>query len=170
MIDSSQSVYSCSQKSNFSTEFFDKNKTEDDGEPPAKKFRGSVNIIDEKLVATLDKCLVSDRNAVRIITAVAEACGCDTSALIINRVSIQKYREKIRRDLAEKIRQLFPSTELRAPVLHWDGKLFRNISGKNHIDRLAIIIMNGQTEKLLSIPALEDGHGSTQARAIAEVI
>lgn len=134
-----------------------------------KKSRGSVNIINEKLVATLDKCQISDRNAVRIITAVVESCGCNPSTLIINRVSIHNYREQMRKKLSERIKNLFPSFQLCATVLHWDGKLLRDISKNKTVDRLAIIISDGEIEQILSIPGLEDGTGSTQASAIAEV-
>lgn len=55
-----------SQSSNFSLEF-----KSQEGPSNPKKSRGSVNIMTEKLVATLDKCQISDRNAVRIIAVIA---------------------------------------------------------------------------------------------------
>lgn len=33
------------------------------------QFRGTINIMDDKLVAVLDHCKISDRNAVRLIVA-----------------------------------------------------------------------------------------------------
>ncbi|KAK0073705.1 hypothetical protein PV326_013147 [Microctonus aethiopoides] len=71
LVDSSQSTRTDSQASNFSSDRFDLND-EDAGPSRPKKSRGTVNILTDKLVATLDKCLISVRNAVRIVSAVAE--------------------------------------------------------------------------------------------------
>lgn len=45
-----------------------------------------------KLLAALDKCKLSDRDAVHIIISTAEALGNDVSKLIINRSTIQRDR------------------------------------------------------------------------------
>lgn len=39
----------------------------------------------------------------------------------------------------------------------------------NKVDRLAIVVSIGKIGHILSIPALDDGHSSTQASVIAEV-
>lgn len=126
------------------------------------KSRGRINVITEKLVATLDKCQISDRNTVRIISAVAEAIGnVDVSTLIINKKSINFYRQKIRKELSHKIKNLFHPSQMNAAVLHWDGKIMSNIHNTGKEDRLAIVLSSGKVEKILSIPA--------QAEMIAEV-
>lgn len=71
--------------------------------------------------------------------------------------------------MAEKIKNVFSSSQLCAAVLHWDGKLLKADVQTEKVDRLAIIISEGDTEKILKIPGLEDGCGSTQATAIFEV-
>lgn len=134
-----------------------------------KRSRGSIQIIDEKLVATLDKCMVSDRDALRIIIATLEAVGIDVSTLVLSKTSIWNSRQKLRELLADKIKELFTAKELRAAVLHWDGKLLTSLTSEEKVDRLAIVVSSGDCEKILSIPAIENGTGLMQASAINEV-
>lgn len=61
--------------------------------PEAKRRRGRREIMTPKLAAALDKCRISDRDAVHIIIAIAEALGHDVEDLVINRSSIHKSRE-----------------------------------------------------------------------------
>lgn len=89
--------------------------------------------------------------------------------LIINKSSINDHRKQLRKKLANRIHELFPSGELNAAVLHWDGKLMESYSKEKKIDRFAIIVSNSKTAKILSIPALDDGTGLTQATALTEV-
>jgi adenylate/nucleoside-diphosphate kinase len=49
-----------------------------------------------KLLAALDKCKLSDRDAVHIIISTADALGNDVSKLIINRSTIQHDRIRFR--------------------------------------------------------------------------
>lgn len=123
----------------------------------------------EKVAATFDKCFISDRNAVRILIAVAEACGCEIDNLIINKTSICYYRQQFRQKLAENIKTIFGTSELTAAVLHWDGKLLQQMLYVQKVDRMAIIISNEGNEQILSIPALKSGTGIVQATAIVEV-
>lgn len=47
--------------------------------------RGNINFITSKLASALDKCKLSDRDAVHILISTAEALGEDVNKLIINR-------------------------------------------------------------------------------------
>lgn len=46
--------------------------------------KGNVEIMTPKLADALDQCKISDRNAVHILIACAEALGNDANELIIN--------------------------------------------------------------------------------------
>lgn len=52
---------------------------DEDGEPNSKKSRGTIKVMNGKLAAVLDRCKISDRNAVHIIVAVAQALHIDPS-------------------------------------------------------------------------------------------
>lgn len=132
--------------------------------------RGTINIMTENVVATLDNCKVSYRNSVRIISAISEALEFDTNNLILNKTSFNEQRKKIREQKALKIQKLFGDVPLTAAVLHWDGKLIPDAVLCKQVDRVPILISNNGTEKLLSVPALPDGKGKTQAEEIYSVL
>lgn len=145
-------------------------ESDDESEPAAKKVRGNVNVVNENVVSVLDKCKITDRNAVLIIAAVAQSLGHDLKSLVINRSSIKRYRENLRAAKAANIKTTFQSIELDAAVIHWDGKMLSNLLERKLVDRLPIILTNGKTEKLLGIPELKTGTGLDQANAIQDVL
>lgn len=108
LIDLVESSKTVSQDSNYSENYLAPGPSE------AKRPRASHNIINEKLVATLDKCRVSNRNAVRIIISVAESLGIDPNSIIINRTSISDYRQQMREKLAAKVKEKFSSFHFRS--------------------------------------------------------
>lgn len=132
----------------------------DDLTPPAsKKPRGKINVCTPKVVAALDTCQISDRHAVHLIAAVAEALEFDLASLILNRTSIRLHREQVREVQALNIKEVFQTSELKGLVLHWDGKLLPDIFQHEVVDRVPVIVSNGGTDKLLGVPKLQDGKG-----------
>lgn len=57
-----------------------------------KEVRGSIDFLTAKLTAAFDRCKISDRDAVHILIATAEALGKDVNELVINRTSIRRSR------------------------------------------------------------------------------
>ncbi|GBM72734.1 hypothetical protein AVEN_67701-1 [Araneus ventricosus] len=66
--------------------------------------RGNIDFINTKLVTALDKCKLSDRCSVHILMDTAEALGPNSEDLIINRISIQRCRQKLRAERTSVIR------------------------------------------------------------------
>ncbi|XP_048504680.1 uncharacterized protein LOC125499694 [Athalia rosae] len=131
--------------------------------------RGTINIVDDKVVAVFDHCKISDRNAVRLIVALCSSLQIDVNPLIVNRSSIRRSRVKIREEKVQQIKKLFKTEDLNASVLHWDGKIPKTSSGKNK-ERLPVVLSCRQIEKILAIPVLDDGTGQSQADAMFDVI
>lgn len=129
-----------------------------------------MNIFNDKVVAALDRCKVSDRDAVHLVAAIAESLHVDLDSLSLNRTSIRNYRQKVREARANNIRKVFQDRELNALVLHWDGKLLFDLVKHEMVDRLPVVVTNGEVEKLLGVPSLENGKGLTQANAIYDVL
>lgn len=83
---------------------------EAENSPPqrtVKKRKKKIDFIDERVVAALDACGISDPKAMHIISAVAIALGFDLNDLIISRSTLSRHRKKERKDLAAKIKDNF---------------------------------------------------------------
>lgn len=140
------------------------------GPSEPKRARGKINILNGNVALALDRCKISDRNAVYLIGAVAAALNVELDSLILNRSSIRNYREKIRKEKAEFLQRAFKNVNLTASVLHWDGKMIKNVMTGKIAERLRVVISCGNVEKIVGVPELDDGQGITQANAIYEVI
>ncbi|KAL4090485.1 hypothetical protein QTP88_025312 [Uroleucon formosanum] len=141
--------------------------------PSTKHFRSSRGFeafVSEKLAVVLDKCKISDRNAVHLLIATAEALGNNVNKLIINRSSIRNARIEFRKERAKKIRQDYNLANEETVVVHWDGKLLPALTGKGLVDRLPIVASVNGHEQLLGVPALNTGTGSDQANAVYQTI
>ncbi|KAK7865492.1 hypothetical protein R5R35_014608 [Gryllus longicercus] len=132
--------------------------------------RGTINVMTEKVVAAFDTCKLSYRKSVHIIAAVAEALDVDTDNIIMNKTSFNDWRNRIREERAEKAKQLFQNSEITSGIIHWDGNVMPDNASGTQVDRLPIVITNGQTEKILDVPALDDGKGVTQATAVYDAL
>lgn len=137
-------------------------------QPPTKKTRqyGSINVMSCKVVTVLDKCKISDRDAVHLVSALVETFGYNPAEMISSRSSIRRARQKLRIEKAGRIKTYFQGMTLDAAVVHFDGKLFPDDTGTGKHDRLAIIITSGDVDKLLSVPILPDSTGREQAKAV----
>jgi len=93
-----------------------------------------------KLLSALDKCKISDRDAIHIIISTAEALGQDISKLKINRSTLQRKRVIFREIRAKELKINFNLLKLDYVVLHWDRKLLPDLCEKVKVDRLPIVI------------------------------
>ncbi|XP_025405068.1 uncharacterized protein LOC112679470 [Sipha flava] len=84
----------------------------------SKKQRGSRDFMTPKLLAALDKCKLSDRDAVHIIISIADALSNDVSKLIINRSTIQRDRIRFRENKTIELQKKFNLLEKESIVLH----------------------------------------------------
>lgn len=71
---------------------------------------------------------------------------------------------------AGNIQKVFQDTKLNALILHWDGKLMSDLLKRKMVERLPVVVTNGEVEKLLGVPALENSKGITQANAVYDVL
>lgn len=118
----------------------------------------------------MDKCKVSDRNAVHILIATAEEFELDLNDLIISRSSIHRIREQLRSEHTKNLREIFLENNVNSTVFHWDGKLLSSLTSKNFVNRLPIIISFNANEQLLSVPFIKTESGKDQAFAIYIVL
>lgn len=128
------------------------------------------HFITSKLVATLDKCKVSDRDAVRILIAAAEALDHDISTLVISKTSIRLCRKQFRSETAANLMMDFKNKNINQITVHWDGKILPSITGNAKVDRLPVVITTNGIEHLLGVPALSAGTGKEQTDAILKLL
>lgn len=62
---------------------------------PVKK-RGRKEIMTRRLASALDKCKISDRDAVHLLIACAEVFNANVNYYAINRSSVKRSRESFR--------------------------------------------------------------------------
>ncbi|KAE9536730.1 hypothetical protein AGLY_006963, partial [Aphis glycines] len=131
---------------------------------PNKRKRGRQNIMKSEIVTALDRTKVSDRNAVHILIATAQSLGCNANNIAINRSIIRRNRVFLRQKVSDDIKVSFkPDCPL---TVHWDGKILPDITGKDNVDRLPILVSGDGVSKLLSVPKLESGTGKAISNAV----
>ncbi|KAL4104515.1 hypothetical protein QTP88_019810 [Uroleucon formosanum] len=139
-------------------------------QPNLFQLRGKTNFITDKMAAALDRCKISDRDAVHILLAIAESFGININELIINRTSVNSIRQRFRKNRIEALRVNFNPSQIGPCVVHWDGKLLPSLSEKKLVDRLPIIISYKGIEQLLGVPELISGTGENQATAVYQAL
>lgn len=154
--------------------------------------RGKTIFFTPRLLSTLDKWKITDGAAVHILSATADALGYDIEDLILNRSSIRRMRQKHRATTAQNIAANFDVSTVmwvfpmllflcfeyklrnlsfyfqipRSFVLHWDGTMLPEISGREKVDRLPIIVSSQGIDKLLGIPKLKSSSGKEISDAV----
>jgi hypothetical protein len=131
---------------------------------PAKRKRGRKRIVTPQLAATLDRTKISDRKAMFVISETAKSLGHNVEDLALNRDSIRRQRMKHRLQQSETLKADFQGN---VPlVVHWDGKLIPDLTTKEHVDRLPVIVSGKGVSQLLTVAKLASGSGEAQAEAV----
>lgn len=123
------------------------------------------------MAAALDRCKVSDRNAVFLISSIAKSLGHDVSTLVLNKESIRNSRKEIRVQKQNELRATFkPQVNL---TVHWDSKLLPSILSSKatpKTERLAIVVSGEGIRKLLAVPPIQNSTGIEQAEAVYNAV
>jgi len=99
-----------------------------------------------------------------MLAATARSLGNDINYYSLNRSSIRRECHKLRQDISQQLNSKFnPNTPL---TVHWDGKLLKDLTGKELVDRLPVIVSGLETNQLLGVPILISGTGEAQATAV----
>ncbi|XP_025405983.1 uncharacterized protein LOC112680175 [Sipha flava] len=133
---------------------------------PVKNKRGRKEIMNSRLASALDKCKVSDRDAVHLLIACVEVFNVDVKDYAISRSSIKRARESFRYQISSEIKTAFHQLNLNSVVVHWDSKILPNLIGTENVDRLPVIITAPNVEQLLGIPHLSSGTGKEISSAV----
>lgn len=132
----------------------------------SKKSKLSTEILTPALSSALDRTKTSDRSATFILSAAAEAYGDKTKTL--SRETIRRVRRTNRETIATELRLAFaPDVSL---TVHWDGKLLPELTSKEKVDRLAVLVSGCGVMKLLGVPKIVTGTGKAQAEAVFALV
>lgn len=137
--------------------------------PASVRKRARINVITPAVAASLDRTKLSDRKAAFVLSATALCLGHDVADLNINRSSIHRRRKRIRSDLAANLKAQLQSTTALLEV-SWDGKLIKDLSGRDIEDRLPVIVSGSGISQLLGVPKIASSRGEAQATAVADLI
>lgn len=85
---------------------------------PVKNKRGRKEIMTSRLASALDKCKVSDRNAVHLLIACVEVFNVDINDYAIDRSSIKRSRESFCYQISSEIKTAFHQLNLNSVVVH----------------------------------------------------
>jgi len=143
----------------------DVNTTTSDATRPK---RGRKNLIDDKLALSLDMAKLSNRNAALVLTPLIQRLNQDPSTFNNNTYSIRRERMKVRQKTAENVKRDFKPSVF--STIHWDGKMLEDITGKETVERLPIIVSGKGVDQLLGVPKLPSGTGEAAATAIQEAL
>lgn len=69
---------------------------------PPKKTKKAIHFYTPRLLAALDKCAVSNRNAVHIISAVIAALGHSIDDYVLSKTTLAEYRTSNREEIAKE--------------------------------------------------------------------
>lgn len=133
-----------------------------------KRARFIKNVISPTLASALDRTQISDRKAAMVITETVKSLGKDPAEFNINRTSIRKKRMKARilfkSNVQKNLKANIPLT------VHWDGKMLVDLTSKEQVDRLAILVSGPGVNQLLGVPKIHSGTGESQAQAVVDAL
>ncbi|KAK0066935.1 hypothetical protein Bpfe_003670 [Biomphalaria pfeifferi] len=130
--------------------------------------KAKTDVLTTGLMAALDRTQTSSRNAVYVLCETASSLGHNVDSLNISRNSIHRARCKARTIAASHLKSEFLSVN--HLTVQWDGKLLEDLTTREHVDRLPILISGVGCEQLLAVPKLSSGTGESQATAVVNEI
>ena len=93
-----------------------------------KRKRGRKTVITPQLASALYRTKVSDRKATFIVAETVHSMGENIDDLALNRSTILRWRMQLRAKKSAAIKaQVHSDVPL---VIHWDGKLIFDLTGK----------------------------------------
>ena len=120
------------------------------------------------LTAGLDRTRTSDREAMRILAKqykgmkTPDGAPVDLNDVTISRSTIRRYRIKNRDVICKEARDHFLARMPPRVVLHWDGKMLKDITGRVH--EMEAILLSGYPDfeegKLIGVISLVDEQGN----------
>ena len=110
-----------------------------------------------------------DRQATFVLAATAQGLGHDIADININRSLIRRSRHRIRSEESQELRKTFQST-IALLEIHWDDKLLQDLTGKDMIDLLPVIIFGVKVNQLVRVAKITSSTGDAQTTAVFDLL
>lgn len=168
----SQSVQTCqtldieADHSDHDTDYDSNSETCSNYEKPTMKKKYLP--LTPQLVASIDHAGLSNFKAASVVLATAHFLKQDPANVPVSSSTIFRQRKKLRCQIAEDIKRAFCEDLSNAfLILHWDGKILPkwHVTDGNS-DKLAVVVSNGRSTKVLGVADLERGTSNEQFLAI----
>lgn len=130
--------------------------------------QGRRIVMNLRMTSLLDRTKVSDHKAVLIIAETAKSLGHPVQDLVLNRSSIQRLRQHHRAMISARLKDEFQADV--ALVIHWDGKLLRDLTGTEKFDRLPILVSGRGVSQLLMAAKRPSSTGQAVAEAVCAAL
>lgn len=137
---------------------------------PERKTAIKEEIISPEMVSVIDRCQISDQDAMLLMSSTLIAAGKDIGEVNLSRSTIGRRRRLQRAEIVSNIRNTFETDDSFLTV-HYDEKKLRDFTGgverqNATVNRLAVVVSFDKGYKLLEIPKIINGSGATVAKAV----
>ena len=135
-------------------------------EPPLSK--RPKEVVTPELAAALDRTKTRDRNATYVISEALKSVGHRPDEVVLSRQTVRRRRMQFRQSCSENLKDFFKDDV--PPTVHWDGKMMSDISGRDSVDRLPVVISGLGVDQLLCVPKIATGTGENMATSVCDAI
>lgn len=118
------------------------NDSNDKDYKPRVSARAKRNrVVTPLVVAAVDWAKISSRKAVGVIGSALISAGHDLNDCALSRMTMHRGRNKARPQIVEALKA---GMKRDAPlIIHFDGKLLPNLSGREKVERVAVLVSGG---------------------------
>ena len=108
---------------------------------------------------------MTDRGSTYVLTKTDRFLGANVEELNINRSSIHQHRWKHQEGVVSQLKEFKAGIPL---IIHWDGKLMQDLTSKDHVDWLPMLVSGKDSTQLLKVARLPNGKGAEMAKAVVQ--
>lgn len=142
----------------------DYKESSDDTESCTKKKR--MKIVDHNVAIAADRTNVSSRKIFQVLSQIP---GLEEKKTVLSATTIYRHRKKQRQAVAKMIKESFCVNSANLTV-HWDAKIMRSLSNTGKVNRVVVLVVGPECEKLLGAPIAKSGCGSDESQVIINTL
>ena len=111
-----------------------------------------------------DRLNLSNNVITSVVAANTNHGGGDIDKLPLSKSTARRYRGAARAELSSEIKKTFTCST--TAQINFDGKLLPNLEGSSSVNRLAVVLVQKEENKILCIARTDDSTGKTEAESV----